>query len=321
MSAAQLIEGVLNGTIKVADIDPSLQWGALGAGVGGAGGLVKSLASGDDLKKVLMSTLGGAALGGGVGLSGAVGAQILGAKPPQVSGLLKPKKEYRGDFGSATGTGLIGAGGLMAGGMAEGKRDINETLRNLIGQADLKGQDLFEGQDARSLSPNKKLDDLLKNKLKAPVPHPKPGGPTTRSLTADEIKAYLSADDPHQQRLTDLLDEARVAAKPPAAGAPPDVGKGLLGKSDMVDKFLAHLQGVAEKDSARSGAAKQLLRKLMSPELQKVDRLKPTPRATEFLKKFTGAKGVKNLALAAGGIGLGTYGLTGLGERIWGKKD
>ncbi len=151
MSAEQFIEGILSGAIKVAEVDPSLQWGMLGAGVGGAGGLVKSLASGKSLKDVLKSTLGGAALWGGVGLSGAAGASILGAKPPQVAGVLTPKKEYKGDFSSSAGMGLVGAGGLMAGAHAEESRDRNEAIRKLIQDPHIRGEELLPPGEPQSM--------------------------------------------------------------------------------------------------------------------------------------------------------------------------
>jgi len=316
MSAAQLIEGILNGSTKVAEIDPSLQWGALGAGVGGAGGLIKALASGKDPKEIIKSTLGGAALGGGVGLSGAAGAKILGANPPKVTGLLEPKKEYRGDFSSAAGTGLIGAGGLLAGASAEEARDRNEAIRKLIQDPHLKGEELFAAGEVKSLTPNAKLNALLKSlKVKDQATG------ALRSLKPEELAKYLESDDATHASLSSLMAEAKVHATGGKGGIPgstKDVGKGLTGHSEMVSKFIEHLKGVAASDENRKGVAESLLRKLHSPELQAMERFKPAARFTQILKKF---KSPKNLALAAGGIGLGTYGLTGLGEKLWGKKN
>jgi hypothetical protein len=308
MSAELLIEGILNGTIKVAEIDPTLQWGALGAGIGGAGGLVKSLASGDDPKKVLMNALGGAALGGGVGLTGATGARILGAKPPAVSGVLKPKREYRGDFGSAAGTGLIGAGGLLAGAHAEEKRDLHETIRKLI-QDKTKGGDLLKAKgEATSLEAS---DDLM-NDLRRLVKTPR--GANVRKYTEDQIKELLRAKDVTE--MDKFLEAARQHADP-TGSVKADRGVGLAGSSPMVEKFKAFLEK-SRGDAKTRNVAELLLNKLHSGEIGKLEQFRAPSRATSFLKNF---KNPKNLLLAAGGIGLGTYGLTGLGERIWGKKD
>lgn len=56
----------------------------------------------------------------------------------------------------------------------------------------------------------------------------------------------------------------------------------------------------------------------MAGELEKLPGAALTRRPTDILKAF---KSPKNLMLAAGGIGLGSYGLSGLGHRLWGKKD
>lgn len=306
MSTAQLIEGALSGAIKVADIDPSLQWGALGAGIGGAGGLVKSLASGGSLKDILKQTLGGAALGGGVGLSGAAGAKILGAQPPKLTGILEPKKEYKGDFGSAAGTGILGAGGLLAGAGIEEKRDRHDVLKKFLAGGGT-GADLYEEGEA-SLKHN---DDLVKH-LKDQV--------AKGEISPDQMDDLLKSSNKDVAHADLLLRDIKAKMKA-APGAPDTFMDKLTGRSDTIRKFLAQLE--AEKASTtplRQTVAQRLSDELLGAggALSKSKRFKPSPRATAFLKKF---KNPKNLALAAGGIGLGTYGLTGLGEKIWGKKD
>lgn len=315
MSAEQFIEGVLSGAIKIAEVDPTLQWGMLGAGVGGAGGLVKSLSSGKSLKDVLKSTLGGAALGGGVGLSGAAGASILGAKPPQVAGVLKPKKEYKGDFSSSAGMGLMGAGGLLAGAQAEESRDRNEAIRKVIQDPHLRGGELLGKGEPAAPGHSKELVEFLKGlKTRGSEGELKP------MLEEERLSKLLSGADP-QQGLADELFSGARSASGASKLTTPDVAQGLSGKSEMVTKFLEHLKGVARTDPTKKNVAEQILAKLHSPELQQMERFAPPKRFTQVLKNFKGPKGVRNLALAAGGIGLGTYGLSGLGERLWGKKS
>jgi hypothetical protein len=142
-------------------------------------------------------------------------------------------------------------------------------------------------------------------------------GKAVRKHTDARIKELLKGKEPHKNLLDDLLAAARAKAAP---GKTPDVGKGLTGSSEMVERFLEHLKNTAKAESDSSTAAKQLLAKLHSPALQTMQegRFAPPERFTQVLKKF---KNPRNLALAAGGIGLGTYGLTGLGEKLWGKKN
>lgn len=304
MSAEQLIDGVLSGAIKVADVDPALQWGMLGAGVGGAGGLIKSLASGKSLKDVLKSTLGGAALGGGVGLSGAAGAQILGAKPPQVSGVLKPTKEYKGDFSSSAGLGLAGAGGLLAGAHVEDRRDRGEALRKFI-EGGGTAKDLFGGKEEAAFEAHPDLIAHLKQ----------------QGLSKDDIESLLKSRNVDIATGDDLLQAARGGA----AGAPSKpgtFGEALKGESPLTQKFTSTLERLVNTAKAPEHRvmAQRILDKIRGPKsvLQESERFAASPRFTQFLKAF---KKPKNLAMAAGGIGLGTYGLSGLGEKLWGKKE
>lgn len=307
MSAEQLIDGVLSGAIKVADVDPALQWGMLGAGVGGAGGLVKSLASGKSLKEVLKSTLGGAALGGGVGLSGAAGAQILGAKPPQVSGVLKPTKEYKGDFSSSAGLGLAGAGGLLAGAHAEDRRDRGEALRKFIGGGGT-AKDLFGGKEEAAFEAHPDLIAELKSQGKS----------------KEEIADLLKSKNVDIAMGDELIDNARRMAGPYSA-KPKDFSSALTGESPRIKAFISRLENIARDHnlSTHRVMAERILDKIRGPKsvLQESERFAASPRFTQFLKNFKGPKGVRNLAMAAGGIGLGTYGLSGLGEKLWGKKE
>lgn len=304
MSAELLVDGILNGAIKVADVDPTLQWGMLGAGVGGAGGLVKSLASGKSLKDVLKSTLGGAALGGGVGLSGAAGASILGARPPQVAGVLKPKKEYKGDASSSAGLGLMGAGGLLAGAHLEEQRDRGEALRKFI-EGGGTAKDLFGCAEEAAFEANPELLAQLKG----------------QGLDKDQIEGLLRSRNADIATGDQILQSARghTTGSP---GKPRTFGEALKGQSPLTKDFTTHLQTIAAKGKAPEHRvmAQRILDKIKGPEsvLVKSERFKASPRATQFLKAF---KSPKNLALAAGGIGLGTYGLSGLGEKIWGKKE
>lgn len=152
---AEFISAVLDGTLKVADVDPSLQWGALGGGVGAAGSLLKSIANRDSLG----TTVGQAALmgllGAGLGTGVSAGTRLLGYKPttPGVA-LASPKKDKPSMLASA-GVGLAGAAGL--GGLAE--------MRQLHHQNKALG-DFFFGGNAKKLDlkglPAAKTNRLLR---------------------------------------------------------------------------------------------------------------------------------------------------------------
>ena len=123
---SEFIQAVLEGTIKVADVDPSLQWGLVGGAAGGISSAIKSVATGDDLPTGLRDAALMGLLGAGTGAGISAGTRLLGYKPTPPKKLLdQGSKGLDPSVASAAGVGALGAGGLL--GLSEAR---NAHFRN-----------------------------------------------------------------------------------------------------------------------------------------------------------------------------------------------
>jgi hypothetical protein len=219
-------------------VDPSLQWGLLGAGVGAGGSALKSLARGDDihtlLRRAALTGILGAGLGGGV----SAGTRLLGYKPVTPNQAVTPKKTFEPSASGAVGLGIAGATGLGA--LSEVRRD---HLRNQsVG-------DFFYGGDAKSLhegdlktvpAEHKTIDAFLKNFRKTQHVKGKQAPITSHPGFLQRLRGDTNYSHGGMKALEDAITKHQAAGKAPEAVHL----KGLLEKLHQGDKVMDTFKGV-----------------------------------------------------------------------------
>lgn len=177
--------------------NPAVQYGIAGAGVGGIGSIIRSLAGKPDSDvegSAASRFLRSLALGGitGAGIGG--GAQLLGFTPPNLfekakelqTGEVAPDPSARPSVWTSLGVGALGAGGLGVA-SALGKRSLRNRAMNSLGSRlrkfrqfdeSLTGDELrdwFKSRGTNNSSniysagkPDKKNTGMFKNKMLEP---------------------------------------------------------------------------------------------------------------------------------------------------------
>ena len=297
----EFITAVLEGTIKVADVDPSLQWGLVGGAAGGLGSAIKSIAAGEDLQTGLRRAALMGLLGAGVGGGISAGTRLLGYKGQTPGKLLEDRSNNpTPSVAGSVGVGLAGAAGL--GGIAETRPHhfANKALGEVFWRGDTK----------------KNLSDILDGKHEHEITLPQAAGVRGKP---QKMKVLT----PEAQDIADVLKKHHAATG--AVGGPgelPGFFNKLLGRTThgtegmtLLKKEIADAHGAG--NTTRAAHLTELLKKLSlgSPTLQK---FAPAERAyvDPFLR---GVKSPKGLLAAAAALGLTHLGVSNLVHNL--KKD
>lgn len=281
----ELLENLVAGTVKVADVDPSLQWGMVGAGVGAGGSMLRSIASGESLRETLRRAAVTGALGAAAGTGISAGTRLLGYKSVTPKETLHPAKRYEPTAAGAIGLGAAGAGGLGA--LSEIRQ---EHLRNRsVG-------DFFFGGDSAHVGK-------------------KPPAKAKGSPGFDDIDV-APAPQGEADTVDNFLSQFRGGSKAVAGKAHeplPGAMNKLLGRTNYGTSGMSALRSNIsrlEKAGDPEGAAKAIHLKALLERLRRgPEVLEAFPQAERYavdpLLKATNFKNPKGLLAAAAALGLG----------------
>lgn len=292
----EFITAVLDGTLKVADVDPSLQWGLLGGAVGGLGSAIKSVASGEDTEAGLRHAALMGLLGAGVGAGVSGGARLLGAgNTSPGDALLGSSKKNMPSVAGSAGVGAMGALGL--GGLSEARQ---QHFRNkAIG-------DMMYAGGAKTLLEDAGGKDGKDGKKKKKGPK-KPGA------EQKDIEEFLK-----KFRASKAVRAGRKAA--PNQELPGFVDR-LLGRTNYSTEGLKAIrESIAKHEGAGKSQKALHLRGALKELLQGEKVMKFAPAERTYVDPALRAlRSPKGLLTAGAGIGLAHLGISNLIHRL--KKD